>query len=276
MLAAAIKQGIPLSHAFNAPPQMTFDQADFATARRRPLRRHASGRSSNSTDSRPSDLYTGTRESVNTFYAQLEQMTGLCEPYRAGQGDGHRAHEPDRRQSATARAGPVLHPRRRRTSARSRWPRPTRPSPAAACTATPARSPRSWTPSATRVKDYPSQCTQVIPQSDRRRRQRRAARACRSPAASAPSTASQLDQPSAGKTGTTQDGKSVWFVGYTPELATAAMIAGANSVGHADHAGRPDRRRRLHLDRVRLRLRRPDVGRRDAGHRRSGCRTPTS
>ena len=26
-----------------------------------------------------------------------------------------------------------------------------------------------------------------------------------------------LDQPSAGKTGTTQDSKSVWFIGYTPQ-----------------------------------------------------------
>jgi membrane peptidoglycan carboxypeptidase len=37
--------------------------------------------------------------------------------------------------------------------------------------------------------------------------------------------------PSAGKTGTTQDGKSVWFVGYTPQIATAAMIAGATKDG---------------------------------------------
>ncbi len=40
-----------------------------------------------------------------------------------------------------------------------------------------------------------------------------------------------VDQEDAGKTGTTQDGKAVWFVGYTPNLATSAMIAGANSEG---------------------------------------------
>jgi membrane peptidoglycan carboxypeptidase len=38
--------------------------------------------------------------------------------------------------------------------------------------------------------------------------------------------------PSAGKTGTTQSGRSVWFMGYTPQIATAAMIAGANELGH--------------------------------------------
>jgi membrane peptidoglycan carboxypeptidase len=38
-------------------------------------------------------------------------------------------------------------------------------------------------------------------------------------------------QASAGKTGTTNDQKSVWFVGYTPNLAGASMIAGANQEG---------------------------------------------
>ncbi len=75
-----------------------------------------------------------------------------------------------------------------------------------------------------------------------------------------------LSVPSAAKTGTTQDGKSVWFVGYTTQLATAAMIAGATKDGQRpmELAG-PDDRRDLHLRGVRLRLRRPDVGRRDAG-----------
>ena len=42
---------------------------------------------------------------------------------------------------------------------------------------------------------------------------------------------SRTIQQDAGKTGTTQDGKAVWFVGYTPNLATAAMVAGANQLG---------------------------------------------
>src|SRR6476661_7422147 len=34
------------------------------------------------------------------------------------------------------------------------------------------------------------------------------------------------------QTGTNSENMSVWFMGYTPELATASMIAGANSMGH--------------------------------------------
>src|SRR3954451_10147825 len=41
-----------------------------------------------------------------------------------------------------------------------------------------------------------------------------------------------LDKPSAGKTGTINSNMAVWFDGYTPALATAAMIAGANQLGH--------------------------------------------
>jgi membrane peptidoglycan carboxypeptidase len=41
-----------------------------------------------------------------------------------------------------------------------------------------------------------------------------------------------LNQESAGKTGTNDNNMSVWFMGYTPNLATAAMVAGANGLGH--------------------------------------------
>jgi membrane peptidoglycan carboxypeptidase len=40
-----------------------------------------------------------------------------------------------------------------------------------------------------------------------------------------------LSQPSAGKTGTINANMAVWFMGYTPNLATASMIAGANGKG---------------------------------------------
>ena len=40
-----------------------------------------------------------------------------------------------------------------------------------------------------------------------------------------------MNQPDAGKTGTIQNNMAVWFVGYTPNLAAAAMVAGANFDG---------------------------------------------
>lgn len=43
--------------------------------------------------------------------------------------------------------------------------------------------------------------------------------------------ARDLDRPAAAKTGTTDDNKSAWFVGYTPELATAVLMAKEDAEG---------------------------------------------
>ena len=45
------------------------------------------------------------------------------------------------------------------------------------------------------------------------------------------STALALGRPAAAKTGTTDDNKSAWFVGYTPQLATAVLMAKEDSDG---------------------------------------------
>ena len=80
-------------------------------------------------------LYTGTTDSINIFYAQLEQKVGLC---NVGEDRGGHGHDPGRRQvAAQGRHGeaateyqppttPVLHPRRRSTCRRCRWPPRTR------------------------------------------------------------------------------------------------------------------------------------------------------
>ena len=34
------------------------------------------------------DIYRGTQESVNTFYAMLERATGVCEPYKLAKSMG--------------------------------------------------------------------------------------------------------------------------------------------------------------------------------------------
>lgn len=45
--------------------------------------------------------------------------------------------------------------------------------------------------------------------------------------------ASGLGRPAAGKTGTTDNNKSAWFVGYTPQLSTAVMMAKQDSKGNS-------------------------------------------
>jgi membrane peptidoglycan carboxypeptidase len=80
VLAAALKQGIPLSTTIYAPQTMT-DLDGFTDCAGGNL---VYPEVSNAGDSEAGrfNLITGTLFSVNTFFAQLERRTGLCEPVR--------------------------------------------------------------------------------------------------------------------------------------------------------------------------------------------------
>ncbi len=81
VLASAINQGIPLSTSINSPQTMHFDDSDFETCDG-PYAGDGNGWDpQNSTGFGTYNLYTGTQNSVNTFFfAQLETRTGMCEP----------------------------------------------------------------------------------------------------------------------------------------------------------------------------------------------------
>ena len=59
---------------------MTFDLADFSNC---PGEGFFGGDypATNSTGTGWYNMYSGTRNSVNTFYLQLEELTGVCAPY---------------------------------------------------------------------------------------------------------------------------------------------------------------------------------------------------
>jgi membrane peptidoglycan carboxypeptidase len=87
VLAAAMKQGIPLSTTIYAPPEIKLSG----------FRNCAGGDAGNwdvhnAGDSEQGrfDLVTGTWFSVNTFFAQLEQRTGLCDPVKIAESMGVR------------------------------------------------------------------------------------------------------------------------------------------------------------------------------------------
>jgi membrane peptidoglycan carboxypeptidase len=229
VLAAAIKQKVPLSTTFNAQPTMTFDQSEFANCPGEP-KFAGQWKVGNSTTSGNKNLYTGTRESVNTFYAQLERRTGVCEPFNLARemgirltnatGDrfGRGAERVPTFTLGVAGVSPLEMAEAYATFAGRGLHCDSRP-----VTAIEDSSGHT-------VKNYPAQCTQVIPES--------AAdavndvlRGVQEDSGFGAINGLALDQPSAAKTGTTQDGKSVWFVGYTPQLTAAAMIAGADRQG---------------------------------------------
>jgi membrane peptidoglycan carboxypeptidase len=230
VLATAITQGVPLSTRFNAQHTMTFNESLYANCPGSP---NFAGqwKVSNSTVDGVMDVYRGTRMSVNTFYAQLEQKTGVCDPYNLAKAMGVHLTDPAVERYPTFTLGvdnvsPLEMAGAYATfGARGQF---CQPHPITEILDAAGNS----------IKTYQSQCSQVMPQQTADA-VNDVLRGVQEPGGfgydigkTGLRTASGQTIPSAGKTGTTQSGRSVWFMGYTPQIATAAMIAGANDLGH--------------------------------------------
>jgi membrane peptidoglycan carboxypeptidase len=90
VLAAALKEGIPLSTTIYAPPSTTITGlTNCAGLPVSPWPVHNAGDS----EAGRFNLVTGTWFSVNTFFAQLEQRTGLCTPVKIAESMGVRQND---------------------------------------------------------------------------------------------------------------------------------------------------------------------------------------
>ncbi len=229
VLAAALEKGFPLSTTFNAPMSMTIDTAEFENC---PGAGNFVGpwNVSSSTTSGTMDMYRGTQESVNTYYALLEKATGVCEPYKLAKKmgvdltypEGDATHLPERVPTFTlgiADASPLEMAEAYATFAAR----------GLHCASFPVTEIDDANGS--QLKRYGSKCTQVLKQNTADS-VNDVLRGVQEPGGFGyDNGGTGLPVDSAGKTGTTQDGKSVWYVGYTTDLATAAMIAGASKDG---------------------------------------------
>ncbi|MFZ5846706.1 MAG: transglycosylase domain-containing protein [Actinomycetota bacterium] len=220
VLAAAIKQGISLSTQISSPDTVSLPISSFRRCDG-PIQSTENWTPSNSTGSGTFDLYTGTQKSVNTFFAQLEQRTGLCDPVKLARSMG--VDVPEEQVYPPFTLGVTN----------------TDPLTMAGAYATFAGrglfcEPRPVTEilnsKGKLLKEYPKTCKQVMPRAvadavnD-------VLRGVQEPGGFGYNAGLGLSQPSAGKTGTINENMAVWFMGYTPNLATASMIAGANSKG---------------------------------------------
>ncbi len=219
VLASAINQGIPLSTSFYSPDNLQIPDAKFETCDG-PYIGDGGWNVSNSTGSGTFDLYSGTQNSVNTFFAQLEQKTGLCEPLQLADDMGVKVPAPQQVPSwilGISDTDPLTMAQAYATFAARGLhcdPRPV----------TEVLDSRGAV-----LKTFDTQCEQVMPGATADA-VNNILRGVMEPGGFGSSLA--IDKPSAGKTGTNNDNMSVWFVGYTPKIATAAMVAGANSLGH--------------------------------------------
>jgi membrane peptidoglycan carboxypeptidase len=220
VLATAIDEGLPLTTAFNSQSPMTFNLDDYANCPGEPTFGYGTFDTENSTGTGTYNMYSGTRNSINTYFMQLEQDTGVCKPYELAQAMGVHLDDPsvERFPSFTLGVGDAS---------------PLEMAEAYATFA--ARGLHCNNRPVTQIldaggnvlKDYPSQCQQVMQQQTADA----VSDVLRGVIEGGFASAQALTTPAAGKTGTTQSQKAVWFCGYTPHLAAAAVIAGANQLG---------------------------------------------
>jgi len=220
-LVAALEQGLPPSTRFNSPQTLHIPQNEFADCDG-PYPNTAPWDVNNSTGTGYFDMYKGTQLSVNTYFAQLEKKTGLCKPYQMAKAMGVGLTDPshERVPSFTLGIADVS---------------PLEMAGAYATVA--ARGMHCDNRPVTRIlnsdgrvfKTYPKICQQVM-QQNTADTINDILKGVMAPGGFG--SGLTLDKPSAGKTGTINSNMAVWFDGYTPALATAAMIAGANQDGH--------------------------------------------
>ncbi len=219
VLASAINQGIPLSTTINSPPELHLDDDEFENCDG-PYAGDGEGWDvNNSTDSGTFDLYSGTQNSVNTFFAQLETQTGMCEPLQLAADMGVKVPLAQKVPSwilGVSDSNPLELAQAYATFA------------ARGLHCDPRPVTQVLDSQGQVLKDFTSQCEQVMPGATADA-VNDILRGVMEPGGFGQNIA--IDKPSAGKTGTNSANMSVWFAGYTPEIATVAMVAGANEFG---------------------------------------------
>ncbi|HEY8457672.1 MAG TPA: penicillin-binding protein [Actinopolymorphaceae bacterium] len=227
VLAAAIRQGIPLSARFPSPKSMTVREAVRTCPGGKPSTYGVPWDVSNSTNAdATSTLISGTVRSVNTFYANLQTKTGICEPARiatklgAGRADGKPLQQVKSFTLGVNEVAPLGMAEAYATfAARGKH-----------CPATPILKvvDRNGKP----IKLSTPKCRQVLP-----RKVADAVNYTLRQVVDGPDpgrTGQRMSMKDegrqvAGKTGTTNSRIAVWFAGYTTNLATAAVVTDAEA-----------------------------------------------
>ena len=224
VLAEALKQGFPLSFSLYSPQEYespVFDEVPGGP----PYTPSNAGDSESGTF----DLETGTHHSVNTFYVQLEERTGVEGPAALAEAMGVRQFADGTPSAPLNRGGSFVLGGNEVSPLAMAGAYATFAARGLFC---PPRAVTSITDASGAELPLPAQaCTQVLeqPVADTVNSVLRGV-VTGGPTGSTTNRAS-IGRPAAGKTGTTNESKAAWFVGYTPQLATAVWVGDPGAPG---------------------------------------------
>jgi membrane peptidoglycan carboxypeptidase len=219
VLARALQMGIPLSLSLRAPNTYTSDVfVDYKDGRKVPYRMSNAGDSQGGTY----NLVTGTQGSVNTFYVQLLERTGVERPAALAESLGLRQFEAGNPTAPLLRGGSF-------TLGTNEV------SPLAMAGAYASFAARGlYCPPNPIVEVLDAQgqpiplaappCSQAVEQEVADTLNEVLTGVIDGPSRGRTGRAASIGRPAAGKTGSTNGSKAAWFVGYTPQLATSVWV----------------------------------------------------
>lgn len=244
-VAAALEEGIPPTKTYRSPQSMVFPPGTYFDCEKGGTSKFEVR---NSTGSGTFNMVRGTRQSVNTYFAQLERDVGLCKTVKMAEAMGIKVPFRDAE-------GRVL-PANGQVPSFTLGPIDVSPLDMAAAYATPASGGIYCEPMPIEeildrhgrvLKKYEPKCKRAMSRENAAIVNEILAGVQR-PGGFGYSNGTGLNIPSAAKTGTTNENKAVWYVGYTPEISAASMIAGINRKGvPSSLAGQTLRGRFIHF-----------------------------
>ncbi|MFD7442032.1 transglycosylase domain-containing protein [Streptomyces sp. NPDC059909] len=214
--AAALEKGISPAQSFSTGSKIVLPMSSFTTCSGSPA---GSGiwDPQNETEEETGtwDMTSALGKSINTYFAKLEQMTGLCETVEMAKkmgyerGDGKKLGE----NPSITLGGEESTPLSMAASYATFANRGTYCTPVAISSIT--------TADGATVKVPESECSQAMSE----RTADTINQMLKGVVEDGTGTRAGLsDRDNAGKTGTTNDRKDAWFVGYTPNLSTAVWV----------------------------------------------------
>lgn len=225
VLAAALDQGMEPDLRIESPDEIDMSNEWFDACWNDQSRvRDPDYRPRNSTRGGDLTMREATEYSTNTYYVQLLQRTGICEPARIAERSGVWKQEPDTTEPQPLDQVPSF-------ALGSNTVAPLGMAEAYAMFANRGEHCESFAvvevldrTGETLVEQQP-ECERVLDRDVADEVNDILRGVIESPGATG--TAMRLDggRPAAGKTGTTDDTVAVWFVGHTPQLAAAAAVA---------------------------------------------------
>jgi membrane peptidoglycan carboxypeptidase len=214
--AAALQQNIPPTTTFHAPYQIDLSDRPFKTCNG-VVKSEWSPSNETQSETGTYNMATGLADSINTYFAQLEAQTGLCEPKKVAEQLGltQATGEPLQEDKAFTLGAVGAHG------------------------VSPLAMAEAYATFAARGKHCDA--VAIVSVTDRNGKSLPVPKAdCRDvlkPEIAdtmnamlqgviehGTATSANIGRPAAGKTGTTQNRVAVWFVGYTPNMAAAVWV----------------------------------------------------